>query len=495
MIVRHAVGLAVLFVGAASAASGQERWVAPKCDLKPGHFMVNSGVLYLKNATNTNFQAEREKDLRDAEKSLMQAITQNGQDKNGAAWYYLARYYGLTNQLAGADTAFDKALALVPKCKDDIATWRKTLWTPAFNQGVQAYNSGKRDSALYFFSLAAAINPEPTGTHTLAGLYADANQVDSALKYYRLTAEIAAADTQYATERRQAMYNQAALLYQGQRWDDAAEAFRTYMKAYPSDVQAYAALASTYTRMGKNDSALAIYRQILDNAASAEPGALFTAGAAMFNAVPEAPDTAASAAACRKNAKTPADRRNCDRDARAVRAGHDSVSRDTYRMAARAFEAGLAKEPYARDGLFNVVNTYYVLADTAKILPAARRLVDIDPMNRSVLRFAGAAHQMNGKVDSTVYYVAQAESVLVIDVNVQSFRPTEQGAAFSAIATNIRNKPSAPLKLTVEFLTAKGDVVASQPVEIPSQAPGAMFDVQAQATGTGISAWRYRKAS
>ena len=494
MIVRHAVGLAVLVLGAASAASGQERWVAPKCDLKPGHFMVNSGVLYLKNATNTNFQAEREKDLRDAEKSLVQAITQNGQDKNGAAWYYLARYYGSTNQLVGADTAFDKALALVPKCKDDIATWRKTMWTPVFNQGVNAYNTGKRDSALYFFTMAAAIHPEPVSTGALASLYADGNQVDSAIKYYSLTAEVAAADTQYATEKRQALYNRGALLYQSERWNDAAESFRSYMKAYPSDVGAYAALASTYTRMGKNDSALAIYHQILDNAASADAGALFTAGAAMYNAVPEAPDTAASAGACRKSAKTPADRQNCGREARAVRASHDSAARETYRMAARAFEGGLAKAPYARDGLFNLVNTYYVLADTAKILPAARRLVAIDPMNRAVLRFAGAAQQMNGKVDSTVFYVAQAESILVVDVAVQSFRPTEQGASFSAIATNVRNKPSAPLKVTVEFLTEKGDVVASQAVEIPSQAPGAMFDLQAQATGKGIAAWRYRKS-
>ena len=494
MIVRHAVGLAVLVFGAASAAAAQDRWLAPKCDLKPGHFMVNSGVLYLKSATNTNFQAQREKDLRDAEKSLMQAITQNGQDKNGAAWYYLGRYYGLTNQLIGADTAFDKALALVPKCKDDIATWRKTLWTPLFNQGVQAYNTGKSDSAIYLFGLAAAINPEPVGTGALASLYANTSQLDSAIKYYAMTAEIAGADTQYTKEKREALYNRAALLYQAQRWDDAVGAFRAYVVAYPSDVQALAALASTYTRMNKNDSALVLYRQILDNAATAEPAALITAGAAMFNSVPEAPDTAASAAACRKNAKTPADRKNCDRDARAVKASHDSASRETYRMASRAFEAGLARAPYSRDGLLYAVNTYYLLADTAKILPAARRLITLDPMNRSALRLTAAAHQMNGKVDSTVYYVAQAESILVVDVTVQSFRPTEQGASFSATATNLRSKPSAPVKLTVEFLTAKGDVVASQPVEIPSQAPGGMFDVQAQATGIGIAAWRYRKA-
>ena len=145
-----------------------------------------------------------------------------------------------------------------------------------------------------------------------------------------------------------------------------------------------------------------------------------------------------------------------------MRASHDSAARETYRMAARAFEAGLAQSPYARDGLFNVVNTYYVLADSAKILPAARRLVGIDPMNRSVLRFAGAAHQMNGKVDSTVYYVAQAESILVVDVSVQSFKPTEQGATFAAIATNVRSKPSTPLRSPLRVRTCRAIITLSK---------------------------------
>ncbi len=505
MIGRLAVGFTVLLLGAASVAAGQDRWVAPKCDLKPGHHMVNGGLLYLKSATNTTFQAQREKDLRDAHRTLTEAITQNKQDKNGAAWYYLARYYGLSNDLAGADSAFRRAQELAPKCKDDIATWRKLLWTPVFNQGVQAYNSGKSDSAIYLFSLAAAVHPEPIGLAALASLYANANQVDSALKYYERTAEVAAADTQYTDERRQALYNRAALVYQvasttadstlqPQRWREAAAAFRTYVQAYPSDVQAKAALASAYTRMNQNDSALALYRQIVEKADSADPGALFAAGAAMFNAAPEQPDTAVSAAACRKTAKTPADRKTCDQEARAVRARHDSVSKVTYRLAASAFEAGLLRSPYSRDGLFNSVSTYYVLGDTAKIVPTARRLVAVDPMSRSALRLAAAAHQMSGKVDSTVYYVTQAESLLVVDVTVQSFRITEQGATFSAIATNFHSKPSPPAKLTIEFLSAKGDVIASQPAEIPALQPGAMHDIQAQALGKGMAAWRYKKS-
>jgi tetratricopeptide (TPR) repeat protein len=494
MIVKRAVGFTALLLGATSLAAAQDRWIAPKCDVKPGHFMVNSGLLYLRSATNTNFQSQREKDLRDAQRTLVQAITQNSQDKNGAAWYYLARYYGLSEQLMGADSAFRRAEALLPACKDDIAGWRKILWQPVFNQGVQAFNAQKMDSAKYYFEMAAAINPEPIGLGVLAGLFANANQVDSALLYYKRAAEAAGSDTEYTKERREAMYNVAAILYQNQRWSEAAGAFRSYLVVYPTDVQAMAALASAHNQNGHTDSALAIYRQILERADSAEPAALFAAGAAMFNAAPPQPDTAASAAECRKAAKTPADRRKCDQEARVARAQHDSLAKSTYRMAVRAFEAGLARAPHSRDGLYNSVSTYYLLGDSARIVPAVRRLIAIDPMNRSALRLAAAAYQMRGVVDSTVYYVTQAESLLVVDVTVQSFRPGEQGAAWQALVTNFHDKPSAALQLTVEFLNTKGEVVATQPGDVPSLPSGGMHDLQLQAAGAGITAWRYRKA-
>ena len=495
MIVKGAVSCTALLLGIVSLGAAQERWVTPKCDLKPGHFMVNSGLLYLKSATNTNFQAQREKDLRDAQRVLLDAITKNGQEKNGAAWYYLARYYGLVDQLAGADSAFGRAQGLVPGCKDDIATWRKTLWTPVFNQGVQAYNAGKTDSAMHYFQLAVAINPDPVSVSTLAGLFADANQVDSALKYYARAAEGAVTDTLYSKERRLALYNRAALLYQKERWSEAASAFRDYLAKYPSDVQAMAALASTFARNKQNDSAMAIYRGIVEHADSADPNALFTAGAAMFNSAPEQPDTAKSAGECRRAAKTPAERTKCGQDARAARARHDTLTKATYRMAARAFEAGLARSPFARDGLYNSVSTYYLLGDTAKIVPTVRRLVAVDPMNRASLKLGAAAYQMKGHVDSTMYYLAQADSVLVVDVTIQSFRISDQGASFDALVTNFHDKPSPALKLTVEFLSAKGDVIATQPADVPALQPTTMHELKVTAIGKGIAAWRYKRAS
>ena len=94
MTVKQAVRLAlVALVGATTVAAQGRGWSPPRCDIRPGHFLVNSGVLYLQNASKTRFDDQRTKDLADALRVLTQAITSGGQDKNPAAWYYLGRYY------------------------------------------------------------------------------------------------------------------------------------------------------------------------------------------------------------------------------------------------------------------------------------------------------------------------------------------------------------------------------------------------------------------
>jgi tetratricopeptide (TPR) repeat protein len=494
MTVHRAVGLVVLLMGVTTTAQAQDRWVKPRCDIKPGHFMVNSGVLYLMSAANTQHEAQRTKDLRDAERVLNEAITKQSQDKNGAAWYYLARYYGIKEDLVGADTAFTRAQTLVPACKDDIVNWRRNYWTPVFNQGVQAYNAGKADSATYYFRKAGAIYPEPTGLSALAGLYASTGQPDSALFYYGKAAEAAGTDPKFAKEKKEALYNRGAVLYQNKRWPEAREAFRAYLNTYPNDGQALAALASSYSMESKHDSALAIYQRILQRADSADPNTLFSAGGAMFNSVAQPPDTAASAAECRKAAKTPAERQRCTAAAKATVRQHDSLSAGTYRMAAQAFEAGLARAPYSRDGLYNLTSTYYMLQDSAKMLPVAQRLVAIDPMNRNAIRLVAAGFQMKGKTDSTVAYISRAESTLVADVNIQNFRSDDQGASIEAVVTNFHNKPSQPFKIVFEFLKQDGTVVTTQTVDVPALPPGEMNQAKAQATGRGIVGWRYKQA-
>src|SRR5207249_8928503 len=128
-------------------AAGQGQ-VIQKCEIRPGHQLVNSGALYLKSASDTKFEDQRQKDLKDAQRVLTQAVTTGGQEKNPAAWYYLARYYILTDDGPGLDTAFTRAQELKPDCKSDIDIWRRYVWVPAFNAGIAAWQANNLDSAI-----------------------------------------------------------------------------------------------------------------------------------------------------------------------------------------------------------------------------------------------------------------------------------------------------------------------------------------------------------
>ena len=493
--------VATLLAIASPAAAQSSRWVAPKCDIKAGHHLVNSGVLYLKNATDTRFEDQRQKDLRDAIRVLNQAITANGQDKNPAAWYYLGRYYILQQDMAGADTAFSRALTLKPDCKDDIDGWRRAMWVPMLNAGIAAWQANNVDSAIKAFRAANAINQtDPQGFKYLASLLYQSGQQDSAIVYFRRTAEIAGKDPKYAQDRKDALYNLGRIQHSMQRYPEAEASYREYLSLYPNDAEILASLGSVYMQTGKRDSAFSIYRQIVSRADSVGALPLFRAGVEIFQGAPPEPDTAAAATSCRTEARavrpalTPARIRvRCDSVKTRMMADFNTVARDAYRLSSQAFEAGVRLNPYYRDALFNLVNTYLVLNDSAKMLPVAQKLVTVDPMNRQSLRLLAFAHQRMGNIDSTLSYLRLADSTLVADISITLFETDSAGAQMKGIVQNLRTTPTPPLQLEFQFLNTKGDVVTTQTVDIATVAPQQSQGFELKATGAGIAAWRYRK--
>jgi len=76
------------------------------------------------------------------------------------------------NDLAGADSALAKALALAPDCKEDIGIYRRQAWVPVFNTAAAAWQAGNIDSAIATFRRANQIyRAEPLGFIYLANLF------------------------------------------------------------------------------------------------------------------------------------------------------------------------------------------------------------------------------------------------------------------------------------------------------------------------------------
>jgi len=490
------VGVFVAALALTSPAGAQQanRWAVPKCEIKPAHFLVNSGLLYLKSATETKFEDQRQKDLSAARGVLMQALSTGGQDKNPAAWYYLARYYVMTQDLQGADSAFQRAEALKPDCAEDINLWRRFVWVPLLNAGIAAWQANNTDSAITYFRQANAIlKTEPMGFKYVASLLYNSGQLDSAARYFRVAADIAAKDPKMLQDRRDALFNLARIRHSQKQWPEALAAYQEYLTIVPNDPEGLASLGSVLSQMGQRDSAFALYRRIIALGDSMGAMPMFRVGVEIFQGVSDEPDTAAAGKTCRGARAASARIRACRDSLTGVRREYDAAATVTYRLAAQAFEAGLKLNPYSRDGLFNLLNTYLQLNDSTGMLPVAQRLVALDPMNRMSLRLLAFAYQRAGRLDSTLHYLRMADSTLTADITISAFNPQDSTVTVKGLVTNVRSAPGQPLKLVFEFLNAKGEVLATRSSDIPSLPPQGSQQFELTAPAVGVQAWRYHK--
>jgi tetratricopeptide (TPR) repeat protein len=447
------------------ASAMPAKYTAPACGIKAGHFKVSSGASYLKVGVENSVPENRERALNSGKKVLLEAIQQNDQQKNPAAWYYLGNIYLRQGDIAGADTAFSKAEELAPACKKDISDTRATAWIPLVNAGITFTKEQKNDSALALLRQANTIYREKPQAYQAAGvIFANSKMDDSAVVYLQKAADVANA-ANMPEDRNQATYNLAAILQRSNRNDEAIAALERYLTWVPKDIEAKKALAALYRTTGKTDKAKALDQELL-----ATPGA---GGAGAGAAAVGTEDV--------------------------LRIGVNLYNEKKYPEAAAAFEKALVADPYDRDALYNLSNTYLALKNGAKLLATSERLVAIEPLNENSLKLQGEGYRQSKKIDSAVK-IAEKVLALPVDVKVTAFTPSPTGAKLTATVTGRAAQtpagkplPPAPMTLVFEFLNQQGAPVATQEAQVPALKADASQTITVEGQGSGIAAWRYKK--
>jgi tetratricopeptide (TPR) repeat protein len=481
--VKATIASAILLLPlAATAAESQQRVIsdrvaksmpttyrAPDCGLKSGHFKVSSGATYLKTGIETDVAENKQRALDDGERVLLEAMQQNKQENNPAAWYYLGRIYLQRGDISGADSALTRAQKLAPACGKEIDGYRRNAWV-ALIQGGNGFEEAKnRDSALVMYRQAGVIyRNSPIAYYQAAAVFNDQGATDSAAAYYgrAVQASTNVTDTTEEKIRNRSAFNHGALLLNAQKHAEAAAAFEQYLKWVPNDLEAKRGLAGAYRGQGQTAKAQALEQEIVAAGGSAAPGG-------------GAPGAGAGTADL-------------------MNIGVNLYNDKKYAEAAEAFAKVAEAEPYNRDALFNLTNTYFALKDGPKLLAAAQRLSAMEPFNENSLKLVGEGYKQVKKVDDAVK-VAEKVLALPVDVQVTDFGATAGGATLTATATGRQaqtaaGKPikPAPVVLVVEFLDPKGTMVASQDVQVPALEAGKSQELKATAQGKGIGAWRYK---
>jgi tetratricopeptide (TPR) repeat protein len=455
------LGISAGFALAFAATPAQAQYREPQCDLSTGHFLVNSGVVYIKGAAESADMVKKERMLRDAHRNLMEAIDRRGQGDNAAAWYFLGRYYAASRDPIGADSAFDRAESLAPDCAEDISFFRRNLWVMLLNVAIDSMQNGSPDGALGALREANTIyDDDIIGFYYVGSVFGQAGELDSALHYFKMVAVMGTDDPERQESYQVAVFNSALINGMLEQWDSSAVWWERYLELMPGDAPALTSLAEAYDQAGNTDRAMAVYDTIMARAEEMDYLQLFLVGEKLFIA-------------------------------------------QHFEQSARAFELGLEKNPHYRPALYNLTNSYLAIADADGISPeekqqwaetmeaTALRLVEVDPYNAGSLRLLAAAHQLQRDENATLA-VLQEIDVMAFEVEMGALQPLDGGLSVQGQVLNLDEAETAVPAITFEFVDAAGNVLATEIINGRTLGAGESYDFELLGAGEGIIAVRYR---
>jgi tetratricopeptide (TPR) repeat protein len=397
--------------------------------------------------------------------------------------------------LAAADTAFRLAEQVSPACIEETEQYRRAAYAPIVNAAVPLYNNQQVDSALALVRRALAIYPDQplswVGYNILGAALISKGDTAGSIEAFSKMAKVTATDTSTKNEHKDALSRvaefslvraQNAAAGDKQRLaKEAATRYDEYLKEYPDDVKAQGNRAAALQLAGDTQAVGQIFQQMVADPSKYSDTQLFESGVAA---------------------------------ARAEKAED----------AAKLFEAGLEKNPYNRDGLFNLAVTYNSMKQYDKMPPILDRLLALDPNNPEAYQLYAIVYQERARATKALaeksakpaakgtaakrpqmdpatvkLFNAQNDSVLIYFKKFQeapvkvSFNLFSHDGTKHVLGGNIENLTDAEKSydLKVEFLDATGKVVTTGSAKVDAVPAKGSKPFRVEVTGDGIAAFRY----
>lgn len=390
---------------------------------------------------------------------------------------------GTIDLVVAADSMFDVVEASNPEaCKAETEGPRRKIYAALVNDAVNLYNAQQVDSALALARRSLSVYDDYPLAYIAYNIQGNALQtkdsLDAAVASFTKMADLMKGDTALVEERKNVMTSvSTVLLAQAEGLEGAAKTAKVaeataylenFLKEFPGDSKAEGALARAQIMSGDSAAAERVFGQMTANPDKYNDQQLFEAG---VNA------------------------------ARANKA----------KEAVALFEAGLKKNPYSRDALFNIALTQQKLEDFVGAEAHLRRLVEVDPENPEVyqvfaLNYRGMAEKAKVAAAKKPATSPEAKAYTTLNDSLlhyfQRFQEAPVKVSFNlwshdggkhVLAGTLENLTDTAKSYTLkfEFLDATGKVIATK--DAPLEAVGAKgskaFRVEAE--GEGVVAFRY----
>jgi len=465
---------------------------AANAQKKPGNNKdTRSAEVYLTNARNEGVIADKQKFYQQA-----LAATQSGARSapdNARVWLLMGEaQVGLQN-LAAADSAFDKAEQLYPPYAEETEPHRLNAWIGLYNQGITQLQGGDNAAAIESLEKATAIyQGRPEALTTLGQLYQQQQDLAKAEQAFRGALEILGGpnrqglspedEAKWAANEEQSLLRLAGLLAQSDRPSEAVTLYQDFVKKNPTNAAAKANLGVALMQTGREAEAAPIFNELLDSP-ELDGGTLFNVGVGLFRA-------------------------------------------NQYEQAARAFERTLAEAPYSHDAVYNLSQAIYAQAaevekaragKTGAELAAANeklvalytrmgevaeRLMQLDPANNQAIMMLAHSQRARGELTTdaaraeewkrAVLATLELHDAMTFEVEGLQVVPANDKVMVMGKVKNLKAAAGTPLKINFILLNDAGAGVAEQEVSVNAPAVGETDGFSAEITAPeSASAWKY----
>lgn len=435
------LAMAVALIAGACASGGGgggggEEGIEPRTNQ-----YTNSATLFMQQAqqaeSDSLAQERYEQALESAEEGI-EADSMNPQSyyQAGFALVMLDRDYDR------ADSLLSTAVDLYPGYREQIAPVRERAWINLYNQALQPLNSGDIQGAIELFEQANQLyGDRPEAYLNLGTAYAQMGETEEAAQAFRDALEVirqqseavAQADSVRPEEReniqrnnRIAVQNLGRTLNQLGRNQEAVAVYTEYLENHPDDIEVLSSLAVALSRAEMPDSARAINENLLDREGLTAQQYI-TVGVGLYQA-------------------------------------------EQFERAAEAFERALEQNSRSRDAAYNLAQAYFSSEDWDLAVESARRVLELDPRNGNLYKLLARSLAEAGD-QQTAGDVLEEYQALSFETQGLQFQPSpDGGATVTGVLSNRTVPQGEPIILEFHFAADDGSQLGTQQQTIP--APG-----------------------
>jgi tetratricopeptide (TPR) repeat protein len=387
--------------------------------------------------------------------------------------------------LATADSLLDSVESTMPGCKEETEGWRRGPYSALVNDAVNLYNAQQIDSAEALVRRGLMIyDGYPVayfGYNILGNIQQSKDDMPGAIASFTKVAELMKGDTSTVNDRKTTVILVAQLkIDQAEKLEGEAKTaamnevvtyLQEYLKEFPGDMKAQSAIATAQLKSGDIAAARKLFDEMLSN-----------------------PDKYT--------------------DLNLLEAGVGAARASQNAMAAQLFEAGLKKNPYSRDGLFNLATVYTdsTLGKMEQMPEILKRLNAVDPENPDNAQLAALYWQAKARSlraaaegkdlpdPAAVAFKIANDSLLTYYEKFQNAKTKVSFNLFShdegrhVLAGSVENRSDEEKNYTLkfEFLDASGKVLETREVSVEGVRGKGSKSFRVELTDKpGVAAFRY----